>query len=298
MPILVTGATGLVGRALAVALEARGDDVVKLSRSASPGHVAADPTRPGDWLSSVDAADAVVHLAGENIFAKRWTADFKAKIRSSRVDSTRIIAERMATKPLRPDGTPKTLIVASAVGYYGPRGDDLLTEDSPPGDDFMAEVCRGWEAAADPARQAGVRVCHPRLGIVLEANGGALPQLLRPFRFFVGGRVGSGRQWVSWIHIDDLTNLLLHMLEAPDLRGPVNAVAPNPVRNAELSAAVAKAIGRPNWLSAPAFGVRMALGEVADVVTTGQRVVPAVMQTRDFAFQFPTIEGALVDLLR
>jgi hypothetical protein len=290
MRVLVTGATGLVGKRLVSALRERGDEVVPVSRKPGPGVVVGDPAEPGPWLDAITGCDTVVHLAGENIFAKRWTDEFMQKIRDSRVNSTRLIAERLAKRPL------KTFISCSAVGYYGDRGDEVLTEYAPPGSDFMAEVCRDWEVAAEPAREAGVRVVHPRLGIVLDAAGGALPNLVRPYRFFVGGRIGSGKQYTSWIHHADLTRLLLFLIDS-QLAGPVNATAPNPVTNDELGRTVGKVLGRPHWLPAPGFAIRLALGRIADTILGGQRVIPKAATDAGFTFRFPEVEPALRDAL-
>lgn len=297
MKIFMTGATGLVGRALSSRLEARGDTVLKLSRHSRTGFITADPTRPGDWQNSIRECDVVVNLAGANLFDRRWDEPFKKEIRESRIQTTRLIAEQLAIDSRRSASRQKSLISTSAVGYYGPQGDEELTESSPPGRDFMARVCVDWEAAAEPAVRSGVRVVHPRLGIVLDRHEGALPQLIRPFKFFVGGRVGSGRQWVSWIHIADLVEILIRMIDDSNLSGPINAVSPHPVTNHEMSAAVAKVLGRPNWLPAPAYAIRLALGEVAEVVTAGQRVIPSKLRTIGFPFRFPTVQEALADLL-
>lgn len=291
MNVFVTGASGLVGRRLIAALKARGDAVVALSRKPAPGGIVGDPTQPGPWLAAMADCDAVVHLAGENIFAKRWTAAFRQQIRDSRVNSTRLIAETLAARP----GRVKALVSASAVGYYGDRGDAVVTEADPPGDDFMAEVCRAWEAAADPAR-AAVRVVHPRLGIVLDPAGGALPNLLRPYKLFAGGRIGSGRQYVSWIHHADLTYVLLTALDNATPTGVLNATAPSPVTNDALGRAIGRVLRRPHWLPAPGFALRLALGPIADVILAGQRVVPQVLLAREFAFRFPDVEAALRDV--
>jgi uncharacterized protein (TIGR01777 family) len=298
MRVFVTGATGLVGSRLVRRILARGDSVVALSRRPiPPDHpasaaetVVGDPTFRGPWVEKLAACDAVVHLAGENIFARRWTDAFMAELRASRVHSTALIAAELAKQPA------KVLISASAIGYYGPHGDEELTEDAPPGHDFMAKLCVEWEAAADPARAAGVRVVHPRIGIVLDSEGGALPQLARPFKLFVGGRVGSGKQYVSWIHLGDLVELLLFLIDNPAAVGPVNATAPHPVTNAEFGRALAAAVHRPNWLPAPSFALRLALGKVSEVAVAGQRVVPAKGIGLGFRFKFPTLSEALGDL--
>lgn len=304
MRVFVTGATGLVGTRLVRELLARGDAVVALSRRPVPPDrfgppvdaVVGDPTRRGPWLDRLADCDSVVHLAGENIFARRWTAAVMAELRDSRVNSTALLAVELGKQPTRPDGTPKAFVSASAVGYYGPRGAEELTEDAPPGGDFLARLAAAWERAADPARAAGVRVVHPRLGVVLDPAGGALPQMARPFRLFVGGRVGSGTQYVSWVHRDDLTHLLLLALDTPAVVGPLNATAPHPVTAAEFARALAAALHRPAWLPAPSAALRLALGKVAGVLTTGQRAVPAKARAYGFRFRFPTLGPALADL--
>jgi uncharacterized protein len=289
--VFVTGATGLVGSRLVAALRGRGDTVLALSRRAGPEVIEGDPTMPGPWLARLDSCDAVVHLAGEGIFAKRWTSSFMNRIRESRVVSTRLIAERLAKNP------SKTLISCSAVGYYGDRGEEALTEDSSAGDDFMAEVCRDWESAADPARTTGVRVVHPRLGIVLDPKGGALTNLLRPYRFFIGGRIGSGKQMVSWIHHEDLTRLLLFAIDTPALAGAVNATAPHPVSNDELGRAIGKVLGRPHWLPVPRWALRIALGKIADTIAGGACALPKAALDAGFEFRHPRIDQALRDSL-
>lgn len=302
MTVFVTGATGLVGRRLVTELASRGDGVLSLSRRAAEGTVVGvetlqgDPCLPGRWLGRMDDCDAVVHLAGENIFAKRWSKPFMAQIRLSRVVSTTVIAERLAANPLRADGTPKVFISASAVGYYG-TGDDERDESSPAGTDFMAEVSVAWEAAADAARRAGVRVVHPRFGIVLDSEGGALPNLMTPFRFFVGGPVGSGKQWVSWVHRDEVTAALLFLIDNP-IHGPVNVTAPNPVTNREFSETLGQVLRRPSWLPMPRFATRILLGKVADVATAGQMVMPRKLTDKGFEFQWPKLSEALTSLLQ
>ncbi len=291
MNVFITGASGLVGSRLVTALKARGDSVVPLSRKTTTGGLVGDPATPGPWQDALADCDAVVHLAGENIFAKRWTAAFMQEIRDSRVNSTRLIAETLAKNP----GRTKVFVSASAVGYYGDCVDAVQTEESPPGNGFMADVCREWETAADPARTA-VRVVHPRLGIVLDPNGGAMPKLLGPYKLFAGGRIGTGRQFVSWIHHTDLTRILLFALDMTTLAGPCNATSPNPVTNDTLGRTIGKVIHRPHWLPAPSFAVRLALGKVADSILRGQRVIPTRLTAAGFAFDFADPEVALRDV--
>jgi hypothetical protein len=306
MRVFVTGATGLVGRRLVRALLARGDAVVPLSRRPLPpdhfgpgacAPVVGDPARVGSWSEVLPSCDAVVHLAGEPVLEKRWSDKFLERVRASRVDSTGVLARELARHPTRADGTPKGFVSGSAVGYYGAdTGAVELTEDSPPGADVLAKICVGWEAAANPARQAGVRVCHPRIGIVLDPDGGALPRMATPFKWFVGGKIGSGEQYVSWVHHADMTGLLLFAVDTASLTGPVNATAPTPVTNAEFSQTLAKALGRPNWLPAPRFALRVLIGKGAAAVTGGQRAVPNRATAAGYAFRFPTLEPALREI--
>ncbi len=297
MNVFVTGGTGLIGRRLVTALLARGDSVVSLSRMPAeprPGFtpVVGDPAKPGDWLTELAECDAVVHLAGEPILGKRWTAEVLARLRSSRVDSTRLIAETLAK------GNPKVFVSGSAVGYYGMNtGDVEVTESSPPGTDVLAAMCVAWEAAADPARASGVRVVHPRTGIVLDPAGGALPQMAKPFKLFVGGKVGSGKQRVPWVHHADMTGLLLFMLDTPTLSGPVNAVSPHCVTNAEFSRVLATVLKRPNLFPVPVFALKLLFGGVAEVIAGGQRAVPSKLEAAGFRWRFGEVTEALADLL-
>jgi uncharacterized protein (TIGR01777 family) len=301
MRVFVTGSTGLIGQPLVRALLDRGDGVLTLSRKPQPDgpgeSLVGDPTQPGPWLDRIAECDAVVHLAGESIFAKRWSDEFLKRVRDSRVDGTRLIAQELAKRPTRADGTPKVFVSGSAVGYYGANpGDTVLHEDAPPGTDPMARICVDWEAAAEPARAAGVRVCHPRTGIVFDRDGGALPQMALPFKLFVGGRVGSGRQFLSWVHHADQTGLLLFALDTPALVGPFNATAPNPVTNAEFSCSLATVLGRPNLLPVPVFALRVMLGKVAEVLAGGQRAVPTKATAAGYRFKYETVEVALREI--
>jgi uncharacterized protein (TIGR01777 family) len=302
MRVFVTGGTGLVGGHLIPRLLERGDEVLVLTRRPEDAKqkwshpcrvVAGDPTKPGAWQDDVAASDAVVNLAGEGIFNRRWNADFKEVMRSSRVDSTNNVVAALAKAPRRADGTPKVLVSASAIGYYGPHGDEEVTESSPPGDDYLATLSVEWEAVARSAEQHGVRVAIVRVGVVLAKEGGALQKMLTPFKMFVGGPVGSGKQFMSWIHVDDLVGVILLALDNAAVSGPVNGTAPNPVTNREFSKALGRVLGRPSFMPAPGFGLRVMLGEVADVVTKGQRVLPRAALDAGYRFQFEDVEAAL-----
>ena len=251
------------------------------------------PVRWDAVESEVARADAVVHLAGEPVAGGRWTAERLERIRASRVDTTDRIARAIAAGAHK----PRVLVSGSAVGIYGMRRDDVVCDEStPPGDDVLARICVAWEAAAAPARDAGVRVVHPRTGIVL-GRGGALAKMEGPFRWFVGGPIGEGTQWMSWIHLRDVVRALLRMVDADDLAGPVNLVAPAPVTMNEMSRALGKALGRPSGLRVPAAALRLALGKgLAEVLLTGQRVAPRRLEQAGFSFELATIDEALRDL--
>ena len=300
MSVAVTGATGLVGTALTQRLASAGHRVVRLVRPATarrpPGEepIRWDPDFGTIQASRLDGVDAVVHLAGESVAAGRWTEARKQRIRSSRVRSTAFLADTLAQ--LR--HPPRVLVAASAVGYYGDRADQMLTEDSAAGTGFLADVCRDWEAAAEPATRRRMRVVQLRIGMVLSPAGGALATLLRPFRLGLGGRVGSGAQWMSWISVDDLCGAILHALATTALAGPVNAVAPEPVPNREFARTLGRVLHRPAFLPLPAFLARLLLGQMADeLLLASARVVPARLQATGFTFGDPALEGALRRLL-
>jgi hypothetical protein len=292
MHILVTGASGLIGSALVSFLSAAGHDVTRLVRSEpKPGERAArwDPMAGTIDVSGLQAVEAVAHLAGEPI-AERWTAAKKAKIRDSRVKGTQVLCKALtALTPL-----PKVLVSASAIGYYGDRGAELLTEDSAPGSGFLAEVCRAWEAATDPAQQHGIRVVRLRFGVVLSAAGGALAKMLPPFRMGLGGVLGSGRQYMSWIVLDDAVAAIYHAIVTNGLQGPTNAVAPQAVTNQEFTTTLGKVLRRPTVLPMPAFAARLIFGEMADeLLLASARVQPARLQASEFSFRYPELERAL-----
>jgi uncharacterized protein (TIGR01777 family) len=303
MRVFVTGGTGLIGTRLVRQLLKRGDQAVVLTRRPGaaaklfgPGCavVAGDPTQAGDWVGAVADCDAVINLAGENVFGRRWNAEVKALLHDSRVQATQNVAE--ALRKLT-DGRPRALINASAIGYYGPHGDEELTEDSPPGDDFLARLCIDWEQAARAVESAGVRCVTVRVGVVLDKEGGALAKLLTPFKLGAGGPVGSGKQWMSWIHHEDMTGLFLLALDNGETKGPLNGTAPGPVTNREFGRALGRALHRPAFMPTPGFALRLMLGEVADVVLTGQRVLPKYTQRLGYTFKYPTIDAALQEIV-
>ncbi len=309
MRIVVSGGTGFVGRALCHALVRRGDQVSVLTRgpARSVTHACAKcaggkvelvtwtPDEPGDWMRIVDGVDAVINLAGASIGDERWTPERKALLRSSRITSTTLLARAIAEAERK----PKVFVSASAVGHYGVRrGADVLTEDEPCGDDFLAVLTKDWEAAAAPAREAGVRTCHPRLGLVLGRRGGLFAKLAPIFRSFVGGPVGDGEQYVPWIHLHDVVRAIELLVARTDLEGPFNVVAPEPVTMNVFAKALAKALDRPCIFRVPAFAVKLALGsEAAEIVLTGQRAIPRRLVDAGFAFVFPELESALADLV-
>ncbi|MGE5188876.1 MAG: TIGR01777 family oxidoreductase [Gemmatimonadota bacterium] len=297
MKVLVTGASGFVGSALLPFLTGEGHFAVRLVRSArAPGRseVSWDPQRGAIDLDALEGIDAAIHLAGESIAAVPWTAEGKRRIRESRVGGTRLLCESFA----RLDRPPKTLVCASAVGYYGDRGHEMLREDSPPGTGFLAQVCKEWEAASEPAERKGIRVVRLRIGMVLSPTGGALARMLGLFRAGLGGRVGSGDQYMSWIALDDLVGVVDHAIRTPSLEGPVNAVSPRPVTNREFAKILGRVLGRPAVLPAPAFAVRLILGEMADdLLLASARVVPERLLLSGYAFRHPELEGALRHLL-
>jgi hypothetical protein len=297
MKILVSGSTGLIGSALVPFLTAGGHKVIRLIRAETrPGQAAVhwDPAAGKIDSNALEGLDAVVHLAGENIAVRRWTPAQKARIRDSRVQGTRLLAQSLA----RLQQPPKVMVCASAIGFYGDRGEELLTEASAPGSGFLTDTCRDWEAAAQPASEKNIRVVNLRLGVVLNPGGGALAKMLLPFRLGVGGKIGSGRQYMSWIGIDDVVGVIHYALTTDELRGPVNAVAPNPVTNREFTKTLGRVLSRPTIFPMPAFAARLAFGEMADeLLLASTRVKPARLQNSGYYFHHPRLEDALRHLL-
>lgn len=297
MRTVITGATGLIGRRLTSALSG---ELVVLSRNpsaaartlAATSFVAWDGRAPVD-PAVFDGADAVIHLAGEPVAEGRWSAAKKAAIEESRVLGTRRIAASIAAARTR----PRVLLTASAVGYYGDRGDEPLTEESAPGTDFLARVCVGWEQEARAIEALGVRTCMLRIGIALAREGGALARMLPLFRAGLGGRLGDGKQWMPWIHVDDVVGLFLHAARSEDVRGPVNVVAPEGATNEAFTRELARALHRPAFFGVPKAALRVAMGELAGVVLGSQRVLPRRAIETGYAFRFPSLNDALGDLV-
>mgnify|MGYP003582577688 CR=1 FL=1 len=294
MRVLITGGTGFIGQALCARLLQAGHTVSVLTR---------DPARARAQLPGVDAiatleeasgVEAVVNLAGEPLMAGRWNAERKAAFRASRIGTTQALIAWMARQAAR----PRVLVSGSAIGYYGPRDDVALDESAAPGDDFAARLCLDWETEAMQAESLDVRTCRVRTGIVLGTEGGALAKMLPPFRMGVGGPMGDGRQWMSWIHRDDLVSLVQWLLERDQAGGAYNGTAPAPVTNRDFARALGKALHRPAVLPTPAFALTLGFGEMAQLLLTGQRVLPAHALAEGFTFRFPTLETALEDLLR
>jgi hypothetical protein len=303
MKIIVTGSTGLVGRSLVRSLLAGGHQVTRMVRGASQTADAQATTTDVRWdvdagrveePSALEGHDAVVHLAGESV-SEKWTPERKRRILESRVRGTRLISETVAALERR----PRVLVSASAIGFYGDRGEEVLTEASASGGDFLSEVCREWEKATLAASQAGVRVVNLRIGIVLSAEGGALPKMLTPFKFGVGGRIGSGRQYMSWIDLDDLVGVIRHAIENDSLRGAVNTVAPQPVTNAQFTETLGRVLGRPTLFPVPAFAVKLAFGEMGETLLLGgQRVEPAQLKASGYKFAYTNLEDSLRHVLK
>ncbi len=291
--VMLTGGTGFIGTRLVNGLVAAGHTVSIVTRSPENYRSAGSGVEYAGWLPDVERHHAIVHLAGEPLIGRRWTAGVKRAIRESRVDSTRRLVEALRQAKRR----PAVLVCGSAIGFYGDRGDETLTESSSVGDDFLAEVCQAWEAEALAAEELGVRVVRVRTGVVLGGSGGALQQMLLPFRLGLGGKIGSGAQWFSWVHLKDMVGLLLRAVDDPNLRGAFNGTAPNPVTNKEFTATLGRVLHRPTILPLPPFVLRLRFGEAAEVLTASQRCLPEAALKAGYAFHFPTLEGALRDIL-
>ena len=303
MRIVIAGGTGFLGGPLAEVYAEDGHDVVVLTRRLPAGEARHESgtgvpgiTRVGwkpdgqggPWAATLDGADAVINLAGEGIGDRRWTPQRKAQLRDSRIIPTRSLAAAIRASAV----PPKVLVSASGVGYYGASGDEPKTEDSPAGDDFLAHVCEDWEGEALGAVSPATRVVVTRTGVVLERAGGALTQMMRPFQLFVGGPIGSGRQYISWIHRHDWIEMLRWIVQTPEVTGPINATSPEPVTNREFARALGLALRRPGFVPAPAFVLKLALGEMASLALTGQRVLPARVQALGYHFRYPHLDQA------
>ncbi|MDA1190347.1 MAG: TIGR01777 family oxidoreductase [Candidatus Poribacteria bacterium] len=296
LTIGITGSSGLVGTRLTALLTERGHAVRRFVRREPRGadEVRWNPSGGELASSALDGLHAVVNLAGENIGGGAWTKERKAAILNSRVDGTRLLAETVAVM----DNPPKTFVSASALGYYGSRGDERLTEESSNGDDFLADVCRQWEAATQSAESSGkTRVVRLRLGLVMAAKGGMLDKMLTPFKMGVGGQLGDGRHWMSWIDADDLARAILYVIEDDSLSGAVNVVSPNPVTNAEFTKALGKVLNRPTLLPVPVFALKVMFGQMSEMIMASQRVEPTKLVASGFTFEYSGIEAALRHVL-
>jgi uncharacterized protein len=293
MKILISGSSGLVGGALSAALRGEGHTVARLVRpggTLASGDVSWDPMAATLDPAAIEGTDAVVHLSGASIAAGRWTPARQAVLRSSRIDTTRVLVDSLGNLASK----PSVFICASATGYYGNRGDEILTESSSPGTDFLALLARDWEAEANRAELKGIRTVILRFGLILSKDGGALPRMLLPFRFGLGGRFGDGAQWMPWIAVEDTVAIIRSAIADAQFSGPWNVVAPNPVRNSEFTSILAGALHRPALFPAPTFALRLALGQMADgLLLASQRAVPARLLATQFRFRFETLEAAL-----
>lgn len=296
--IVVTGSTGLVGTRLVAELTRAGAQVVRAVRrpvSDPHGELFWDPDAGKIDAARLEGVDAVVHLAGENIAGGRWTPAFKQRIRDSRTKSTRLLSEALAGL----NDKPRTFVCASAIGYYGDRGAEVLTEQSPPADDFLAEVCREWEAACQPARDAGIRVANIRIGVILSPEGGALKKMLTPFKLGAGGRIGGGEQYMSWVALDDVTAAIQFILATPAVEGPANLTAPNPETNLDFTKTLGRVLSRPTIFPMPAFAARLIFGEAADaLLLSSTRALPQTLAAAGYQFRYPELEPALRHLLQ
>jgi uncharacterized protein (TIGR01777 family) len=296
---VVTGGTGFIGTKLIRRLRAQGDEAVVFSRQARAAvdgvrYATWTPYEDGPWMDEIDGADVVINLAGSPVFEQRWTPERKKDLFASRVESTKRVAVAIA----RAKKKPSLLVSGSAVGIYGMHLDDaVLDETAPLGDDLLAKLCKAWEAAADGAREAGVRVVHPRIGVVLAPEGGALKDMLTPFKAFVGGPVGSGKQWMSWIHAEDVVRALLFPVTTPALASCYDVTAPTPVTMNEMAKTIGEVLHRPSVMRVPELAARLVFGERAAIVLTGQRVVPRCLEALGFVFEHPVLRPALENLL-
>lgn len=303
MRVVVSGGSGFIGRAVIERLLLRGDSVTALTRHVTSDlrqherlrWAAWDPEREGDWQRELRGHDALVHLAGSPAVGRRFTDEARRDIMDSRVVSTRLLVEGLGK--LGPSECPRVFVCASGTGFYGPCGDDEVDEFAEAGRDFLAQVCVEWEDAARSADRYGVRVVHSRFGFVLGRGGGALAKLVPIFKAYAGGKIGNGKQWVPWVHLDDVAGAILHALGEPSLFGPMNVCAPTAVTNAELSRAIGKVLHKPALLPAPAFALKLLYGEGAEPILTGQRAVPRVLLSHGYSFRFVDLETALRDLL-
>lgn len=302
MRVIITGGTGLIGRALAEQMAGDGHEVIVLSRDPGRAKDFSDRVRlvkwdgrtPQGWSQWVDGAGAIVNLAGAGLADRLWTKSRKQILLDSRIWAGQAVAEAVAASERKPG----VVIQVSAVGYYGPHQEEMIEESDPPGDDFLADLCRRWEASTRPVEDHGVRRVILRTGLVLSRKGGVLPRLLLPIRLFVGGRIGSGRQYYSWIHLDDVLRAIRFLIETASARGAYNMTAPAPVPNSDFIKTVSRAVGRPAWLPLPEFALRLLVGDMATVLVDGQRVIPAKLTEARFEFKFPALEGAMEDLAR
>lgn len=291
MKVFVTGSTGMVGTDLCARLESDGHEVGRLVRRTAKNSNEAQWSVVDGTIEAekLEGCDAIIHLAGENIAGSRWNDAFKAKIRDSRVDGTRLLAEAVAGLK----SPPKVVVCASAIGYYGDRGDDKMLEDSSAGDDFLAGVCKEWEQAADPLRDKGIRTVHLRIGVILSSKGGALAKMLFPFKMGGGGVIGNGKQFWSWVSLDDVVGGLIHCMNHEELSGPVNGTAPEPATNREFTKTLGKVLSRPTFLPMPAFAVKLAFGEMGQaLMLASTRVIPEKLVDSGYKFQYPSLAGA------
>jgi len=298
MRILVTGSTGLVGSPLVEQLLAEGHEVIRLVRSPSSatGTIVLWDPKSRDLIRNeqLENLDVVIHLAGENIASRRWTPEQKARIRNSRVQGTGLLASSLAEQQHK----PAVFLSASAIGYYGDQGDRILDEGSGVGDGFLPTVCRDWEAATEPAREAGIRIVLLRFGLILSPKGGALSKMLTPFQIGLGGVVGNGKQFMSWIDLSDVIAAIRHVIDTESMHGPVNIVAPNPVTNRDFTKTLGRILSRPTVLPMPAFAARLALGQMADeLLLASARVLPKKLLDSPFRFEHPTLDDALRHVL-